>query len=359
MLISLRKINNLKEQPRVIKCRNYAKYDPTIVCSDLKKVPWDTVLSSTNVDEAWSWWKYKFMAECDKHAPLNDKTVRGRNCPWLTLEIKQLMIARDASLKKFRRSKLDTELAAYRLLRNKVSARFKSGKESYSRSLLEENSGDSESFWRSVKKILPDAKLKSTPTCIKSDDKIITGKQSISELFNSFFTSVVNKLFESCRYARPVFKSTTEELFIKKHLPAVGKPFVLKQLRCLKLKKATGLDGLPARLLKDSAVLIADSVTRLVNLSIKSGTVPSEWKQAKVVPLFKSGNKDDLDNYRPISILPILSKILEKVVFHQLHSYLSKNSLLSPYQSGFRANHSTQLAITFLTDKTRGQCLST
>ena len=64
--------------------------------------------------------------------------------------------------------------------------------------------------------------------------------------------------------------------------------------------------------------MIADFVTHLVNLSIKSGMVPSEWKQAKVVPLFKSGNKDDLDNYKTISILLILSKILEKVVFHQL-----------------------------------------
>ena len=89
---------------------------------------------------------------------------------------------------------------------------------------------------------MPDAKLKSIPTCIKAD------KQSISELFNSFFTSVVNKLFESCRYARPVFKSTNEEFFTKKHFEftAVGKPFVLKQLKCLKLKKATGLYGVPA-----------------------------------------------------------------------------------------------------------------
>ena len=79
MLISLREIDNLKEQPHVIKCRNYAKYDPTIFCIDLKKVPWDTVLSSTNVDEAWSLWKYNFTAECDKHAPLIEKKVRGRN----------------------------------------------------------------------------------------------------------------------------------------------------------------------------------------------------------------------------------------------------------------------------------------
>ena len=132
------------------------------------------MLCSTNVEEAWSLWKCNFRAECDKHAPLIDKKVRGRNCPWLTLEIKRMMRARDASLKKYRRSKLDTDLAAYRLLRNKVSARIKRAKESYSRSLLEENSGDSVSFWRSVKKIMPDAKQKSIPTCIKADDKIVT-----------------------------------------------------------------------------------------------------------------------------------------------------------------------------------------
>lgn len=234
------------------------------------------------------------------------------------LEIKQMMRARDTCLKKHRRSKLDTDLAAYRLLRNKVSARIKRTKESYSRTLLEENSGDSKSFWRSVKKIMPDAKQKSFPTCIKADDKIVIDKQSISELSYTYFTSVVNKFFQSGRRARPVFKCTTEELFTKKifEFTAVGKPFVLKQLKCLKPKKATGLDGLPARLLKDSAIVIADCVTHVINLSIETGAIPSEWKQAKIVPLFKSGNKDELDNYRPISILPILSKILEKAVFH-------------------------------------------
>ena len=242
------------------------------------------MLCSTNVEEAWSLWKCNFKAECDKHAPLIDKKVRGRNCPWLTLEIKRMMRARDASLKKYRRSKLDTDLAAYRLLRNKVSARIKRAKESYSRSLLEENSGDSVSFWRSVKKIMPDAKQKSIATCIKADDKIVTDKQSISELFNTYFTSVVNKLFESCRHARPVFNYTSEDLFTKNQFEftTVDKPLVLKQLKCLKLKKATGLDGLPARLLKDSAAVIADCVKHLLNRSIETGAVPSEWKQAKV-----------------------------------------------------------------------------
>ena len=90
----------------------------------------------------------------------------------------------------------------------------------------------------------------------------------------------MNKLFESCRHARPVFNYATEDLFTKNHFEftAVDKPFVLKQLKCLKLKKATGLDGLPARLLKDSAAVIADCVKHLLNLSIETGAVPSEWR---------------------------------------------------------------------------------
>ena len=80
------------------------------------------------------------------------------------------------------------------------------------------------------------------------------------------------------------------------------------------MKKATGLDRIPACLLKDSAAVITQSITFLVNLSLSTGIVPDEWKQARVVPLHKSGGREVMDNYRPISILPVISKIAEKAV---------------------------------------------
>ena len=84
-----------------------------------------------------------------------------------------------------------------------------------------------------------------------------------------------------------------------------------------------------------------------MNLSIVSGKFPDQWKKAIVVPIFKSGDRDQVSNYRPISILPVLSKVLEKVVTEQLVEHLEANQLLYPEQFGFRHKHSTESANCF------------
>ena len=72
---------------------------------------------------------------------------------------------------------------------------------------------------------------------------------------------------------------------------------------------------------------------------------PNEWKIAKVIPLFKKGSKREPGNYRPISVLPLVSKVFEKIIYYQLHDYLQENRLLNTYQSGFRSMHSTTTAL--------------
>ena len=95
------------------------------------------------------------------------------------------------------------------------------------------------------------------------------------------------------------------------------------------------------------------SITFLVNLSLTTGIVRDEWKQARVVPLQKSGGGEVMDNYRPISIPPVISKIAEKAVSVQPQQYLHLRGLLNSFQSGFRRHHSTQTAITFFCDTIR------
>ena len=129
--------------------------------------------------------------------------------------------------------------------------------------------------------------------------------------------------------------------------------FVCKQLLQLRATKATGLDGLPSRLLKDSAVTISVLITHIINLSITNQCIRHDWKHAKVIPLFKDGVRDDIDNYLPISILPVVSKILDRAVQQQLVDHLESHNLSSRYQCGFLRKYSTQSAITFLTDSIR------
>ena len=111
------------------------------------------------------------------------------------------------------------------------------------------------------------------------------------------------------------------------------------------MKKGTGLDGILARFLKDGALVIAPTVTFLVNVSLSTGIVPCHWKMARVVPLYKSGGHASMDNYRPTSILPVMSKMMEKAVNLQLQRYLQRFDLLSPFQAGFRQHHSMESAL--------------
>ena len=119
----------------------------------------------------------------------------------------------------------------------------------------------------------------------------------------------------------------------------------------LKNSNAQGCDKISLRFLKDSLPVTLSYITCIVNTSIVTGVFPVQWKHAIVVPIHKSGDVEDISNVRPISLLPILSKILEKVIYMQLKNYLECNVLLSNTQHGFRSNLSTETSLLTITKK--------
>ena len=122
-------------------------------------------------------------------------------------------------------------------------------------------------------------------------------------------------------------------------------------IRSLKTKSSCGDDGLSVKLLKSIETEICSSVTLIINQSIITGIFPDRLKIAKVIPILKTGDDTMIENYRPISILPAISKILEKNMFNQLYNYFNTNKLFSKSQYGFRENHSTQYAALELIDR--------
>ena len=115
--------------------------------------------------------------------------------------------------------------------------------------------------------------------------------------------------------------------------------------------KTTGRDGLSAKTLKLIAPSFIHPLCRLLNLSIATNTFPDKWKVGQVKPLHKGGQYRERNNYRPISVLPILSKIIEKHVANSLLKYLQENNLLYKLQSAFRSGHSTETALIRITDE--------
>ena len=126
---------------------------------------------------------------------------------------------------------------------------------------------------------------------------------------------------------------------------------VLKIMTNIEISKATGVDKLPGRFLKDGPNILAKPISTLCNLSISQGVFANACKVAKLKPIFKKGKKTDPSNYRPISLLPSISKIIERVIHDQTNAFLSGEDISYNYQSDFRGNHSTNLCLSFLTDK--------
>ncbi len=106
--------------------------------------------------------------------------------------------------------------------------------------------------------------------------------------------------------------------------------------------KSTGADGISAHLLRTIAGAISPSITKLFNLSLLQGQIPSEWKKVNVTPIPKTSISKSPSNFHPISVLPVLAKVFESLIHHQIYSCLTAHSLLHPCQSGFRPSHSTQ-----------------
>jgi hypothetical protein len=124
---------------------------------------------------------------------------------------------------------------------------------------------------------------------------------------------------------------------------------VYKKLKAINERKAAGLDKIPYKLLRIAAEIVVPSLTPIFNQTISTSIFPTDWKLARVTPIFKKGKKDDMNNYRPISVISVVAKIFEKLTFVQLYEYLNNNNLISTSQS-VRSLHSTLTALIEATD---------
>ena len=125
---------------------------------------------------------------------------------------------------------------------------------------------------------------------------------------------------------------------------------VRKLCKEIKISKASGYENLSSKVLKDSFLVLTSQLVYLLNLSLGTSIFPDDWKIASIVPLHKGGSREEIGNYRPVSLLPLPGKILERCVHAQLSFYLEENNILVENQGGFRKNKSTVSSMARLTD---------
>ena len=184
--------------------------------------------------------------------------------------------------------------------------------------------------------------------------------RSIAESMNEYFVSIGTKLADEIdsnsdyqdddlTYTNELLEtdSSSANLF---HFRTISVNSVALRLSSLSASKSTGMDNIPAKVLKITANIIAPSLTYVFNLSLESGIYVDDWKLAKIIPIHKSEHRKKCENYRPISILPVISNVFESEIFSQLCEYLNKNTLLSDRQCGFRPKYGTNAALIEMCD---------
>ena len=161
--------------------------------------------------------------------------------------------------------------------------------------------------------------------------------------FNEFFTSIANKTVQNIN---PSNRSPTELIVQNPNVFSLSnnvltKKEILDATKLLKDKKTPDHTGISTNFIKQTVSAFIDPLFHILKLSFSTGTVPMQFKIAKVIPIFKAGDKSQMDNYRPISLLSSFSKIMEKIVAARLIEFLDNNDILSRWQFGFRSGHST------------------
>jgi hypothetical protein len=323
--------------------RCFKKFDQNKFLSDLNCADFSAVYSCSTPNDAVSMWYNIFLPIVDKHAPVRKKRVKQQTLPgWLTSDIIQAMEIRD-------RLKKEKKFAEYKKQRNVVSMMVQVAKQKYFDTLITNNS-DIGQLWRAMNDITN-----------KSNRSKHHGQTPITpEEFNSHFLTAADRVLSTSTSQTHSAKSPYDLLdkFCTEHLlpgdscsiPDIAVHEMGKYLSSLKNKKSMGIDNLNAFIIKLSIPYIVESLTYISNLCIKTNTFPDAWKAAKVIPLPKASDLQDPNNFRPISILSILSKPIEKHVHSHILKFIERHDLFHEFQSGFRKNHSCHSALTHMCD---------
>ena len=330
LVFMTRKVHHDRFCPRTIEMRQFKHFQKNKFLNDLEQMPWSNVDLCSDPNDMWHEWKQMFVSCMDKHAPRKLKRISKKRAPWITKGLLNKIHRREQ----------------FKCARNQANNAIKQAKKRYFSDNLKVSKGNPRKTWNLINELTSRNTSKSTNILeIQVDNRTISSPGDMAEAFNDHFTNIGQVLAQEVPSAEvnpEFYLSHTDKAF---HLKTPSLDVVFNLLRNIDEKKATGLDMIPSKLLKMAASIVTPSLTAIFTKSIITGIYPTEWKMARVTPVFKKGEKSDLNNYRPISVIPVVSKVFEKIVYDQLYQYLNDNQLLSSCQSGFRSLHSTLTAL--------------
>ncbi len=322
----------------------------------LNATTWEDVLDKECVSENYDSFIRHFMKILDEHAPVKRIVIPHGSIikePWITPNL--MKCSRKCELlyrKSVGKSRDSESYIKYMRYRNTYKRIKRHAKDSYYENLLNKYNGDIRKTWRVLNNITGRAHAKS-PT---SDTFMVNGEKVydrtvIADEFCSYFTNIGKQYAEHIPRSRKSPKAYLGNAPNPStmYFAPTGPNEICNIIKSFKTKKSTGDDGISMLMLKQLCEPCSVPIAIIVNMSLEQGIVPDATKLARVIPIHKSKSSEVFNNYRPISLLSNVSKVLEKVVHKRLFSFLLKHNILYDKQYGFRPKRSTIDAITEFT----------
>ena len=322
--------------------------------NEICRTNWIDVTNTECPNVSYNLFSNKFLSLYEKHFPLKTFNIKTKNIlsPWITKGIMKSSKQKQKLYIKFLKNKSTRNETNYKNYKNLFEKIKNNSKKNHYSSLILQYQGNVKKTWSIMKEIIGKNKLHSnnSPQRLTINGEDIYNEQEIASNFNDFFVNVGPNLAKSITKSKNSFTS-----YIKskpsyfEHTELTMKELDLA-FSVLKTNKSPGYDDISSNVIRNCYENIKPVLFHIFSKSINTGIFPDALKIAKVLPVFKSGDDFLLSNYRPISVLPVFSKILERILYNRTYEYFNNNKLLYNKQFGFQSNNSTEHAILQLVD---------
>ena len=345
LILLIRKINKSKNKIPTSKNNLYVpQRNISQLDNDIQGILWADVVTENNCNALCDSIIANTTNKIKKYSRLPKVCKKRKNLPWFNDNLKEIMKKRDLALKQYIKTKRQTDHLLFKSLRNKTIAAFRSAKANYFLTLIQAAKGNSKLLWKQIDNLSGKPAKSNNNLQLNNDGELITDSIAIANSFNSHFLNICPMSDSHATVVAPSFHSPPF------NLKQITQLEVLNYITSLSNSKAKDIYGIDADLVKRNKFAFVLPLASLINNSIENNTFPKSLKNSIVTPILKAGNPQDVNNDRPISILPVFSKVIEKSVAKQITNYLENKQLLHPLQFGFRPKYSTETACCHLVE---------
>ena len=331
----------------VYKGRDYRGFKEDNFLTHLRQYNWGNFFDTNDPNVLWDMFVQPIDTYLNKHCPYIERVIKDRHKSWMTEEIMDAIFERETSLNLYRVERLPEQKAAILACRRRIDSMSKASKKGGIVGELDENYANPRRFWKHINQlfdcggevIYPDLKNIDTGDTIATDD----AAKYINDYFSGIGEKLHTKIVGQDQKEADNLDRVSEADYVAKGIPklTISKWDVHFVIKDLDKHKSSGIEGIRCDILISAMLCLIDQFTHLCQTSVDTGIFPSKWGDALVKPIPKDGDLSDVRNWRPISLLPVTSKVLEKVIYNFLSEQMTLAGCFSDNQYGYKRGAGT------------------